>query len=72
MTKENNVQPCSSTNSEKPVLILKNGATDCRRSEKALSKIIEERMHMNPYNGDIYGFANSKKTGSSDTMVEKG
>jgi hypothetical protein len=45
-----------------PKLIIKNGATDCRRSEKALSKVIDERMHMNSHSGDMYGFANSTQT----------
>jgi hypothetical protein len=45
-----------------PKLIIKNGATDCRRSETALSKIIDERMNMNSHNGDMYAFANSTQT----------
>jgi hypothetical protein len=45
-----------------PKLIIKNGATDCRRSEKALSEVVDQRMHMNSHSGDMYGFANSTQT----------
>jgi hypothetical protein len=54
-------QPDIARTSE-PKLVIKNGATDCRRSEKALSKIIDGRMNMNSHSGDVYAFANSTKT----------
>jgi hypothetical protein len=55
------IRPDTAETSE-PKIVIKNGATDCRRSEKALSKIIDEKMNMDSHSGDIYGFANSKQT----------
>jgi hypothetical protein len=50
------------TKTGEPKLVIKNGATDCRRSEKALSKVIDERMKMDSHNGDVYAFANTSQT----------
>jgi hypothetical protein len=54
------IQP-DTTKIGEPKLVLKNGSTDCRRSEKALSKVIDEKMNMDSHNGDVYAFANTSK-----------
>lgn len=56
---EQKPSPSAKAGSNPPTLVIKSGDTDLRRGPKALGKIVEE-MGMEPANGDIYAFSNTR------------